>query len=73
MTEKKWKQKNITYSPNTDQHIIDYINKQMPSASQYVLGLIEKDMLISKATEETLQREFVEDVIYDVLRRESLK
>lgn len=70
---RRWKQKNITYNSETDQHIIDYINKQMPNASQYVLGLIEKDMLISKATEEALQREFVEDVIYDVLRKESLK
>ena len=70
---RKWKQKNITYNSETDQHIIDYINKQMPNASQYVLGLIEKDMQISKITEENMQKEFVEGVIYEVLRKEMLK
>ena len=66
------KQKNIVYDPDTDQHIVDFMNKQLPSASQYVLGLVEKDMHISKITEENLQREFVKSIIYEILKLEGL-
>jgi len=66
---KGWKQKGITYNPESDQKLIDFMSKQLPNASQYMLGLIERDMMNQEnhtiSYDENYLRELIEKVLIE--------
>ena len=69
---KGWKQKGITYNPETDQKLIDFMSRQLPNASQYILGLVEKDMLSRDTTNISYDENYLRELIEKILMEKGL-
>lgn len=59
-----WKVKGISYHEKDEQHIIDYINNQLPNASRYIIDLVKKDM---ENTKEIINEEYIIKLVERIL------